>query len=152
MKASFRWTQFAALFAAAVLFGCQPAADKGGEKEAPPAAEGDAGEGEGDEVSSIEFDETILASMSEEDQALVRAQKTCPVGGADHVLTGMGEPVAVEHDGEKFFLCCADCKPAFEADPAKFAAIAHGHEDHGHDHDEGEAHDHGDEDHGDHDH
>ena len=138
---SLSWLRGLALLAIVAVIGCQPAADDSseGEEEAPPAAE----EGS-DEVSSIKLDETVLATLSDEDKALVEKQGgVCPVGG--HSLTAMGAPYAVEHEGEKVLLCCESCKGAFEEEPAKYLAAAHGGGDHGHDHDDDHGHDHGDE-------
>jgi hypothetical protein len=45
---------------------------------------------------------------------------TCAV--AKSKLGGMGEPVVIRHEGREFRFCCDQCKPKFEADPAKFIA------------------------------
>jgi hypothetical protein len=46
---------------------------------------------------------------------------TCPVSG--EALGSMGDPVVMTHEGTEVRLCCAQCKPKFEADPAKYVAI-----------------------------
>lgn len=45
---------------------------------------------------------------------------TCPVSGA--ALDSKGEPVVLIQDGREVKLCCAGCKPKFEADPASYIA------------------------------
>ncbi len=46
---------------------------------------------------------------------------TCVVSG--EALGSMGDPVVVTHEGTEVRLCCAQCKPKFEADPAKYVAL-----------------------------
>ncbi len=47
-------------------------------------------------------------------------QKVCPVTGAK--LGSMGDPIAVEVEGRKVWVCCAACPPKLKADPAKYLA------------------------------
>lgn len=46
---------------------------------------------------------------------------TCAVSG--EALGSMGDPVVVTHEGTEVRLCCAQCTPKFEADPAKYVAM-----------------------------
>jgi hypothetical protein len=46
---------------------------------------------------------------------------TCAVSG--EALGSMGDPVVVTHEGTEVRLCCAQCTPKFEADPAKYVAL-----------------------------
>ncbi len=50
----------------------------------------------------------------------VEEQKTCPVTGAE--LGSMGDPLAVEINGERLWTCCDACPPKLKADPAKYLA------------------------------
>lgn len=60
-----------------------------------------------------------MAALSPEDQALVAAQKKCPVGGE---LGSMGTPVKVDVDGRTVFICCEHCREPLLADPEKYLA------------------------------
>lgn len=60
-----------------------------------------------------------FAGLSDEDRALVEAQKVCPVGGE---LGSMGPPVLVMAGERKVFLCCKGCKEEFEANVEKYLA------------------------------
>ena len=44
--------------------------------------------------------------------------KTCIVSGEK--LGEMGDPVVFVHDGQEIKLCCKNCKPKFDAEPAKY--------------------------------
>ncbi|MCK6479187.1 MAG: hypothetical protein L6R43_03260 [Planctomycetes bacterium] len=46
---------------------------------------------------------------------------TCPVSGEK--LGSMGDPVVVKHGDVEVRLCCRGCLKAFDADPAKYAAM-----------------------------
>jgi Cu(I)/Ag(I) efflux system membrane fusion protein len=50
----------------------------------------------------------------------VEEQRTCPVTNAK--LGSMGEPVAVEANGQKVWTCCEGCRPKVQADPARYLA------------------------------
>jgi len=47
-------------------------------------------------------------------------QGVCPVTGAK--LGSMGEPIAVEVEGRKVWVCCAGCPEKLQAEPAKYLA------------------------------
>ena len=47
-------------------------------------------------------------------------QKTCPVTNLK--LGSMGEPIAVEVEGRKVWVCCSNCPPKLKAQPAKYLA------------------------------
>ena len=47
-------------------------------------------------------------------------QKTCPVTNLK--LGSMGEPIAVEVEGRKVWICCSTCPPKLKAQPAKYMA------------------------------
>ncbi len=66
------------------------------------------------EVASVPASETQLAA------AAIARQKICPVSGKP--LGSMGDPVAVDVNGERVYVCCAGCVGAVKADPAKYAA------------------------------
>jgi YHS domain-containing protein len=42
----------------------------------------------------------------------------CPVNGEEFVVAA--DTVQVEHEGKHYAFCCADCKPSFDKDPAKY--------------------------------
>ncbi len=44
----------------------------------------------------------------------------CVVSGEK--LGSMGEPIVLEYQGQQIKLCCKNCKPDFEKEPAKFIA------------------------------
>lgn len=44
---------------------------------------------------------------------------TCPVSG-DKLGGDMGKPLVFEYKGREVKLCCKDCKPDFDKDPAKY--------------------------------
>lgn len=52
--------------------------------------------------------------------AAIARQKICPVSGQP--LGSMGEPVAVDVNGQTVYACCTQCLPAIESDPAKYAS------------------------------
>ena len=66
------------------------------------------------EVATVPASEIQLAA------AAIARQKICPVSGKP--LGSMGDPVAVDVDGQRVFVCCAGCVNAVKADPAKYAA------------------------------
>ncbi len=47
-------------------------------------------------------------------------QKVCPVTRAN--LRSMGDPIAVEVEGRKVWVCCPGCPPKLKAEPAKYLA------------------------------
>ncbi len=71
--------------------------------------------------TGIQFTEvaTVPASESQLAAAAIARQKICPVSGKP--LGSMGDPVAVDVNGQKLFVCCAGCVSAVKADPSKYA-------------------------------
>jgi YHS domain-containing protein len=66
------------------------------------------------EVASVPASEQQLAA------AAIARQKICPVTGKP--LGSMGDPVAVDVDGQRLYVCCAGCVDTVKANPAKYAA------------------------------
>ena len=66
------------------------------------------------EVASVPPSESQLA------EAAIARQKICPVSGKP--LGSMGQPVAVDVDGGRVYVCCSGCAGAVKAEPAKYAA------------------------------
>jgi YHS domain-containing protein len=66
------------------------------------------------EIASVPASETQLAA------AAIARQKICPVSGKP--LGSMGEPVAVDVNGQTVYVCCAGCASAVTSNPAKYAA------------------------------
>lgn len=65
--------------------------------------------------------ETILVSTKtapENAAAAIAKQAVCPVTGAK--LGSMGDPVAVQADGQTLYLCCAGCESAVAKEPEKY--------------------------------
>ena len=73
-------------------------------------------------ASTISFNEvaTVPASEQQLAAAAIARQKICPVSGKP--LGSMGDPVAVDVNGQKLYVCCAGCVNAVKSDPAKYAA------------------------------
>lgn len=65
------------------------------------------------EVATVPATEQQLAA------AAIARQKVCPVSGKP--LGSMGDPIAVDVNGQPVFVCCAGCVNAVKADPAKYA-------------------------------
>ncbi len=86
--------------------------DGGGDK----GAEQKAGDGGMEPVAAVESASAGVKAAVAKPYSL----ETCIVGGAK--LGSMGDPVALVHEGQEVKFCCADCKPKFEADPAKYLA------------------------------
>lgn len=62
--------------------------------------------------------ETTIQKMPEDDRALVKVQRFCPV--LNHVRLAIdGPPVKLTLDGKTLFLCCEGCIPMAKAEPAK---------------------------------
>lgn len=70
----------------------------------------------------VSFNEvaTVPASEQQLAAAAIGRQKICPVSGKP--LGSMGDPVAVDVNGQKLYVCCAGCVNAVKSDPAKYAA------------------------------
>lgn len=49
---------------------------------------------------------------------------TCPVMEGTPVVKSVAEAQGLfrDHDGQRYWFCCAGCGPAFDADPARYAA------------------------------
>ncbi|UNK70852.1 YHS domain-containing protein [Microbacterium sp. H1-D42] len=49
---------------------------------------------------------------------------TCPVMVGSPVNKKVAEAAGLfrDHDGQRYYFCCAGCGPAFDSDPAKYAA------------------------------
>lgn len=73
-------------------------------------------------ASTISFNEvaTVPAGEQQLAAAAIARQKLCPVSGKP--LGSMGDPVAVDVNGQKLYVCCAGCVDAVQSDPAKYAA------------------------------
>ncbi len=95
-----RWSVFS-LFIVVVIAGCAPA----------PAPEKSTGT---TPASSQEV------SLSDEDQALVDKQKTCPVGGTP--LGDHGTPIKVMVGTRAVFICCEGCRQPLLDEPEKHLA------------------------------
>ncbi|QEG01490.1 Archaeal TRASH domain protein [Stieleria maiorica] len=63
---------------------------------------------------------TIPASQHQLAAAAIARQKICPVSGKP--LGSMGQPVAVDVNGQTVYACCGGCVNAIKSDPAKYAA------------------------------
>ena len=72
--------------------------------------------------NTVSFNEvaTVPASEQQLAAAAIARQKICPVSGKP--LGSMGDPVAVDVNGQKLYVCCAGCVNAVKSDPAKYAA------------------------------
>ncbi|MBB3205038.1 YHS domain-containing protein [Rhodopirellula rubra] len=72
--------------------------------------------------NTVSFNEvaTVPASEQQLAAAAIARQKICPVSGKP--LGSMGDPVALDVNGQKLYVCCAGCVNAVKSDPAKYAA------------------------------
>ena len=70
----------------------------------------------------VSFNEvaTVPASEQQLAAAAIARQKICPVSGKP--LGSMGDPVAVDVNGQKLYVCCAGCVNAVKSNPTKYAA------------------------------
>ena len=61
---------------------------------------------------------TPAPDASSEDMA------TCPVMAGTPVVKSVAEAAGLfrDYEGQRYWLCCASCGPAFDADPARYAA------------------------------
>ena len=50
----------------------------------------------------------------------------CPVMAGSPVVKAQAEATGLyrDHEGQRYWFCCAGCAPAFDADPAKYALAA----------------------------
>lgn len=62
--------------------------------------------------------ENLMAGSSSDDMT------TCPVMVGSPVSKSAAEAVGLyrDYDGERYYFCCGGCGPAFDSDPAKYAA------------------------------
>ncbi|QEG41843.1 hypothetical protein [Roseimaritima ulvae] len=69
----------------------------------------------------VRFNEVATVPVSERQlaAAAIARQKICPVSGKP--LGSMGDPVAVDVNGQQLFVCCAGCVDAVESNPSKYA-------------------------------
>lgn len=60
----------------------------------------------------------LLGGTSADDQT------TCPVMVGSPVSKAAAEAVGLfrDYEGQRYYFCCAGCGPAFDSDPAKYAA------------------------------
>ncbi|MEO8269885.1 MAG: hypothetical protein ABI557_09195 [Aureliella sp.] len=65
------------------------------------------------EVATVPASELQLAAAS------IARQKICPVSGKS--LGSMGDPVAVDVNGQRVFVCCGGCVDAVTSNPAKYS-------------------------------
>lgn len=63
---------------------------------------------------------TVPASDVQLAGAAIARQKICPVSGKP--LGSMGDPVAVDVNGQRLFVCCEGCVGSVKSNPAKYAA------------------------------
>lgn len=63
---------------------------------------------------------TVPASPEQLAAAAIARQKICPVSGKP--LGSMGQPIAVEVNGQTVYACCGGCVNTIRANPAKYAA------------------------------
>lgn len=70
----------------------------------------------------VSFNEvaTVPASKQQLAASAIARQKICPVSGKP--LGSMGDPVAVDVNGQQLYVCCAGCLNAVKANPAKYAS------------------------------
>ena len=70
----------------------------------------------------VRFNEvaTVPASEQQLAAAAIARQKICPVSGKP--LGSMGDPVAVDVEGQKLYVCCAGCIDAVKSNPTKYAS------------------------------
>ncbi|MCA9050085.1 MAG: hypothetical protein KDA89_15215, partial [Planctomycetaceae bacterium] len=61
----------------------------------------------------------VPADQAQADAVAIARQKVCPVSGKP--LGSMGNPVAVDANGQRLFVCCTGCVDAVKANPAKYA-------------------------------
>ena len=63
---------------------------------------------------------TVAAVITGAPKRYTVGDKTrCPVNGEEFVVAA--DTIQVEHEGKHYAFCCADCKPSFDKDPAKYA-------------------------------
>lgn len=62
--------------------------------------------------------ENLMANAGSDDMT------TCPVMVGSPVSKAAAEAVGLfrDYEGERYYFCCGGCGPAFDSDPAKYAA------------------------------
>ncbi|AUI52840.1 YHS domain-containing protein [Arthrobacter crystallopoietes] len=67
-------------------------------------------------------DLTLTARPEQTDDAIAR----CPVMAGTPVVKADAEAKGLfrDYNGQRYWFCCAGCGPAFDADPARYAATA----------------------------
>jgi hypothetical protein len=92
----------------------------GGESESAQAAAPAEGSGTTEQSAVDPEIQEQLAKLSDEDRALAKKQKICPV--SDEPLGSMGVPIKVTVKDREVFLCCDGCKEAIEENPDEYLA------------------------------
>ncbi|WP_077487756.1 YHS domain-containing protein [Sinomonas mesophila] len=70
-------------------------------------------------TNSKREDLTLTTAPAQADDAVT----TCPVMVGTTVVKAVAESAGLfrDHEGKRYWFCCAGCGPAFDADPAKYA-------------------------------
>ncbi|TWT74048.1 hypothetical protein [Allorhodopirellula solitaria] len=70
---------------------------------------------------TVQYQEIVTVPGSEQQRAAaaIARQSTCPVSGKP--LGSMGDPVAVNINGENIYVCCAGCTDTVKSNPSKYA-------------------------------
>ncbi|MEZ6080181.1 MAG: hypothetical protein R3C56_32290 [Pirellulaceae bacterium] len=76
--------------------------------------------GIGSQTLNLQEVSTVPASEQQLAAAAIARQKICPVSGKP--LGSMGDPVAVNVNGQTVFACCSGCVNAIQSNPAKYAS------------------------------
>lgn len=76
--------------------------------------------GIGSQTLHLQEVSTVPASQQQLAAAAIARQKICPVSGKP--LGSMGEPVAVNVNGQTVYACCSGCVKTIQATPAKYAS------------------------------
>jgi len=68
-------------------------------------------------AAAVSGNENLLAPQSED-------MTTCPVMAGTPVSKASAEAAGLfrDHEGQRYHFCCPGCGPAFDADPARYAA------------------------------
>ena len=70
---------------------------------------------------------TLAGAAARADSAIPKDYplKKCAVSG-EELGSGDMKPFKVSHEGTDVWLCCKDCKPKFDKDPAKYTKAVKG--------------------------
>lgn len=84
----------------------------------PQAASSCCGTGTANPAAAGNGRENLMGAPAGEDMT------TCPVmvGSAVSKTAAVAAGLYRDYEGERYYFCCAGCGPAFDADPAKYAA------------------------------